>query len=91
MVKAQPPLKLQLWLRQSFELRMAHSLVFDQLSDEKDAINFVLLVIATTNSVILMLGSSAWILQMAAIISALVTALTGVTRFKDYDHKLRAK
>jgi len=90
MVKAQPPLKLQLWLRQSFELRMAHSLVFDQLSDEKDAINFVLLVIATTNSVILMLGSSAWILQMAAIISALVTALTGVTRFKDYDHKLRA-
>ena len=90
MVRARPSLKLQLWLRQSCEHRIAHSLVFDQLTDEKDMINFVLLIMATTNSVILMLGSTQPILHIAAIISALVTALTGITRFNDYDHKLKA-
>lgn len=89
--KIEPEFKLQLYYRMAFEFRLANMITFGNVSTESLGLNFLLLVMATTSSVMLMLASSKAdfpYATVAAVLAALVTVLTGLTSFKAYSLRI---
>jgi len=93
LARTRPSIKIQAWYRRAGEYRAAHAIMTAGLVRASARISLLLLVLSTAVSIILMLDEDAigftWNNSLvAAVASAVSTALSGAARYRDYPRRI---
>ena len=81
-----PLIKLQLWYRKAAEYRLAHALLTSRLNAQSLRLSLFILLLTTFVSCALVIDEIFAV--PCAIISAIITALTGFSRFCDFPRRI---
>jgi hypothetical protein len=79
-----PQLKLQSFFKRAFEYRMINAIEATTLRKKADVITFTTLLLSTAVSILILDGSRTYFITLAAILSAVITALTAFSSYMNY-------